>query len=44
MIDINLIRTNKELATNNLKKKYQEHKISLLDEILKLDKKVRDLN
>ena len=43
MIDINLIRTNKELVINNLKKKYQENKIAVLDEILDLDKKVREL-
>ena len=43
MIDINIIRTNKELVVNNLKKKYQEHKLPVLDEILELDKKVREL-
>ena len=43
MIDINLIRTNKELVINNLKKKYQEHKLPVLDEILDLDRKVREL-
>ena len=43
MIDINLIRTNKKLVEENLKKKYQEHKLPLLDEILDLDKKVREL-
>ena len=43
MIDINIIRTNKELVINNLKKKYQENKLPVLDEILELDKKVRDL-
>ena len=43
MIDINLIRTNKKLVEENLKKKFQEHKLPLLDEIIELDKKVRDL-
>ena len=43
MIDINIIRTNKELVVNNLKKKYQEYKIPVLDEILDLDTKVREL-
>ena len=43
MIDINLIRENKQLVANNLKKKFQEEKLPLLDEILELDKKVRAL-
>ena len=43
MIDINLIRNNKSLVEENLKKKYQEEKIPILDEIINLDKKVREL-
>ena len=43
MIDINLIRNNRKLVEDNLKKKYQEEKISLLDEITDIDKKVREL-
>ena len=43
MIDINLIRNNKELVINNIKKKFQDHKIVLVDEVLELDKKVRSL-
>ena len=43
MIDINLIRNNRSLVENNLKKKYQESKIPMLDEIIELDKKVREL-
>ena len=43
MIDINIIRNDKERVINNLKKKYQEHKINTLDEIIELDKKVREL-
>ena len=43
MIDINIIRNNRELVENNLRKKYQEDKISILDEIIDLDKKVREL-
>lgn len=43
MIDINLIRTNKQIVEENLKKKFQEAKIPLLDEILELDKQVRTL-
>ena len=43
MIDINLIRNNRSLVENNLKKKFQEEKISILDEIETIDKKVREL-
>jgi len=43
MIDINIIRTNRKLVEDNLKKKYQEHKLPVLDEIIELDKKVREL-
>ena len=43
MIDINLIRNNRSLVEENLKKKYQESKLLLLDEIVDLDKKVREL-
>lgn len=43
MIDINIIRNDKELVKENIKKKYQEHKLPLVDEILELDEKVRKL-
>ena len=31
MIDINLIRNNPELVKENIKKKFQEHKLALVD-------------
>ena len=34
MKDINLIRTNRNLVEENLKKKFQEEKIPLLDKII----------
>ena len=43
MIDINLIRNNRSLVEENLKKKFQESKVPILDEIINLDKKVREL-
>ena len=43
MIDINIIRTNRNLVEENLKKKFQEEKLPVLDEILTLDKEVRSL-
>jgi len=42
MIDINIIRTNRNLVEDNLRKKYQEDKLPILDEIIELDKKVRE--
>ena len=43
MIDINLIRNNKELVKENIKKKFQDNKLPLVDEIISLDEKVRTL-
>ncbi len=41
MIDIKLIRENPELVKNNLKKKFQEEKIELVDKVKKLDENWR---
>jgi len=41
MIDIKLIRENKELVKENIKKKFQDHKLELVDEIYELDEKYR---
>ena len=43
MIDINLIRTNKELVKENIKKKFQDDKLPLVDEVEALDKEARAL-
>ncbi len=43
MIDINLIRTNKELVKENIRKKFQDQKLPLVDEVEQLDKKSRTL-
>lgn len=43
MIDIKLLRENPDLVKENIKKKFQEHKLPLVDEILELDKKNREL-
>ncbi len=42
MIDIKLIRENKELVKENIKKKFQDHKLPLVDEVYDLDIKFRD--
>ena len=38
MIDIKLLRENPEMVKENMKKKFQDHKIGLVDEVLELDK------
>ena len=43
MIDINLLRTNPELVKENIKKKFQDQKLPLVDEAVKLDAKIRAL-
>ena len=43
MIDINLIRTNPKKVKENIKKKFQNHKLHFVDDVLELDKKVRVL-
>ena len=43
MIDINLIRTNPELVRENIRKKFQDHKLPLVDQVLELDAKRRAL-
>ena len=42
MIDIKLIRENKELVKENIKKKFQDQKIPLVDEVYKQDQKNRE--
>ena len=42
MIDIKLIRENKELVKENIKKKFQDNKLPLVDEIEALDIEYRD--
>ncbi len=42
MLDINLIRTNPDLVRENIKKKFQDDKLVLVDEVLDLDKKNRE--
>lgn len=42
MIDIKLIRENPELVKDNIRKKFQDNKLVLVDEVLELDKKNRE--
>ena len=43
MIDIKLIRENKDLVKENIKKKFQDEKLPLVDEVFELDKRVREV-
>ncbi len=43
MIDINLIRENPDLVKENIKKKFQDKKLPLVDEVLSLDAEKRAL-
>ena len=43
MIDIKLIRENKELVCENIKKKFQDEKLPLVDEIYDMDKRFREV-
>lgn len=43
MIDIKFIRENKELVKENIKKKFQEEKLPLVDEVFTLDQEKREV-
>ena len=42
MLDMNLIRTNPELVKENIKKKFQDEKLALVDQVIELDKQNRE--
>ena len=42
MIDIRLVRTNPELVKENIKKKFQDEKLVLVDEVLDFDRRFRE--
>ena len=41
MLDIRFIRENPEAVRENIRRKYQDHKLPLVDEVLELDEKLR---
>ncbi len=43
MIDIKILRENPEMVKENIRKKFQDHKLVLVDEVLELDKESREL-
>ena len=42
MIDIKFLRENPDIVKENIKKKFQNHKLPLVDEVIELDKKSRE--
>ena len=43
MLDIKFVRENPELVKENIKKKFQDEKLVLVDEVIELDQKLRDV-
>ncbi len=43
MLDIKFVRENKEQVKENIRKKFQDEKLPLVDEVVELDQKIRDL-
>ena len=44
MLDIKFIRENPELVKENIRKKFKDHKLPLVDEVIELDAKKREVN
>ena len=42
MLDIKFVRENKELVKENIKKKFQDEKLPLVDEVISLDQQIRE--
>ncbi|MCQ2457229.1 MAG: serine--tRNA ligase [Clostridia bacterium] len=42
MLDINLVRNNPELVKENIRKKFQDQKLPMVDEVIRFDKEYRD--
>ena len=43
MLDIKFLRENKDIVKENIKKKFQDEKLSLVDEVIDLDKEYREI-
>ena len=41
MLDLKFVRENPDIVKENIKKKFQDHKLPLVDEVIELDKKAR---
>ena len=43
MLDIKFVRENPDIVKENIKKKFQDNKLPMVDEVIELDKEVREL-
>lgn len=43
MLDIKFVRENPEIVKQNIRNKFQEHKLELVDKAIELDKKNREI-
>lgn len=43
MLDIKFVRSNPDIVKENIKKKFQDEKLALVDEVMELDKKNREI-
>ena len=43
MLDIKLVRSNPDLVKENIKKKFQDEKLVLVDQVVELDKEYRSI-
>ena len=43
MLDIKFVRNNPDLVKENIKKKFQDHKLPLVDEAIELDTQIRNI-
>ena len=43
MLDIKFVRDNPEVVKQNIKNKFQDHKLPLVDEVIELDEKNRKI-
>ena len=43
MLDIKFVRMNPEVVKENIRKKFQDEKLPLVDEVIELDKKNREI-
>ena len=44
MLDIKFVRENPDIVKQNIKNKFQDEKLVLVDEVLKLDQENRDID
>ena len=44
MLDIKFVRANPDVVKDNIRKKFQDEKLVLVDEVIELDKKYREGN